>query len=441
MTSGPGSAALPHVVIVGGGFGGLAAAKEMAGAAVRVTLVDRCNHHLFQPLLYQVATAGLAAPAIAAPIRHVLRRQRNCTVLVGEVRGFDLVARQVLFEADADGRSAPPLAWDRLIVASGATHSYFGHDDWAEHAPGLKTLDDAYRIRSRILRAFEQAERCAALGTEADRAEAAEWLRFCVIGGGPTGVEMAGTLAEIARHTLPGEFRHIDVRSAQVLLLEGGAQVLASYPAPLPERARQQLERLGVQVRLGAQVMAIDERGVSLGSGAGGERIPARTVVWAAGVRATPLGRALAEAAGVAPDRAGRVPVQADLSLPGHPHVSVVGDLASVAVAGRAVPGIAPAAKQMGRHAARNLLASLAGRPVAPFVYRDYGSMATIGRHAAIAQFGPLKVSGLPAWWLWLLAHIWFLIGFRNRLVVMLDWAVQYWTQERHARIYLAGDR
>jgi NADH dehydrogenase len=407
----------PHVVIVGGGFAGLWAARGLARAPVRITLLDRGNHHLFQPLLYQVATAGLSAPDIAAPLRHILRRQRNATVLMGEAVAVDPAAKQIVL---ADGGT---LDFDYALLATGATHAYFGHDEWAPHAPGLKTLDDALEIRRRVLTAFERAE----AGTDAAARDA--WLAFAVVGGGPTGVELAGTLAEIARHTLHDEFRRIDSRRARVLLLEAGPRVLATFPDGLAAKARAQLERLGVEVRTGTPVSAIDADGVQLGD----ERIAARTVLWAAGVAASPLARTL----GVPLDRAGRVPVDADLSLPGHPDIFVAGDLATLQPDGRPVPGVAPAAKQMGAHVAATIRARLAGRAAAPFRYRDYGNLATIGRRAAVVDLHGLRFSGFPAWAFWLAAHIFFLIGFRNRLVVLLDWAVAYWTYQRNARIVL----
>lgn len=423
----------PRVLVLGGGFGGLAAAKALRRTPVQVTVVDRTNHHLFQPLLYQVATAGLAAPSIAAPIRHILRRQRNTTVLMGEVTGIDLARREVRL---AGGTA---LGYEHLIVATGATHSYFGREDWAAHAPGLKTLADAQGIRARLLEAFERAERSA------DPDERAALQRFVVIGGGPTGVEMAGTLAEIARHTLPGEFRGIDPARAEIILLEGGARILSAYPESLSSSAKRQLEGLGVEVRLGTKVVGIDADGVDVeGLGAAEAnaraRLATRNVVWGAGVKASPLGALLARAAGIDTDRAGRVPVREDLSLTGHPEVQVIGDLATLSIDGQPVPGIAPAAKQMGVQAARNVLARLAGRAPTPFRYRDYGSMATIGRHRAIGVIGGLRFAGLPAWWLWLFAHIVFLIGYRNRFVVLLDWASQYWTMQRHARVFSPRD-
>ena len=413
--------AVPHVVVVGGGFGGLWAARALRDAPVRITLVDRGNHHLFQPLLYQVATAGLSAPNIAAPLRHILRRQKNVTVLLGEVDGIVPDAKQVRL---ADGRT---LDYDHLLLASGATHAYFGHDDWAAHAPGLKTLDDALEIRRRILTAFERAE------AEDDAAKREAWLTFAIVGGGPTGVEMAGTLAEIARHTLHGEFRRADPRRARVLLLEAGPRVLASFPESLSEKARTQLQKLGVEVRTGVPVAAIDGEGVQLGE----ERIAARTVLWAAGVAASPLARDL----GVPLDRAGRVIVQPDLSVPGHPAIFVAGDLASLQYAGKPVPGVAPAAKQMGRHVAQAIRARLQGRAPTPFRYRDFGNLATIGRMAAVVDLHGFRFSGLLAWWFWLAAHVFFLIGFRNRMVVMIDWAQAYWSYQRSARIILGAGR
>ncbi|MES2669863.1 MAG: NAD(P)/FAD-dependent oxidoreductase [Pseudomonadota bacterium] len=413
--------AVPHVVVVGGGFGGLWAARALRDAPVRITLVDRGNHHLFQPLLYQVATAGLSAPNIAAPLRHILRKQKNVTVLLGEVDNVAPDAKQVRL---ADGRT---LDYDHLLLASGATHAYFGHDDWAAHAPGLKTLDDALEIRRRILTAFERAE------AEDDDAKREAWLTFAIVGGGPTGVELAGTLAEIARHTLHGEFRRVDPRKARVLLLEAGPRVLSSFPESLSEKARTQLQKLGVEVRTGVPVAAIDGEGVQLGE----ERIAAHTVLWAAGVAASPLARDL----GVPLDRAGRVIVQPDLSVPGYPEIFIAGDLASLQYAGKPVPGVAPAAKQMGRHVAQAIRARLQGRAPSPFRYRDFGNLATIGRMAAVVDLHGFKFSGLLAWWFWLAAHVFFLIGFRNRMVVMIDWAQAYWSYQRSARIILGADR
>jgi NADH:ubiquinone reductase (H+-translocating) len=422
----------PHLVIVGCGFGGLEAARALRRSAIDITLIDRRNHHLFQPLLYQVATAGLSAPSIAAPVRNLFRQQANLTTLLGEVSAVQPTERQLLL---SDGSR---IVYDHLIVAAGATHSYFGHEDWAQHAPGLKSLSDAFEIRRRLLLAFEAAER------EPDAARRRALLQFVVIGAGPTGVELAGTMAEIARRTLPAEFRHIDTRQARVLLLEGGERVLAAMPPTLSASAAKQLATLGVEVRTGCRVTGIDAEGLDLQGPGGPERLPSRCVVWAAGVQAVPLGRQLAQACGLAVDRSGRVPVRPDLSMEGHPEISVIGDLAAAFshAPGRApvaVPGVSPAAKQMGRLAATNLLCRLQGRPTQPFRYRDYGNLATIGRHSAVVDLdtplGALRFSGWPAWVFWLFAHVYFLIGFRNRLVVLLDWAWAYWTHERHARV------
>jgi NADH dehydrogenase len=407
-----------HVVVVGGGFAGLWTVRALASAPVRVTLLDRTNHHLFQPLLYQVATAGLSAPDIAAPLRHILRGQRNVTVLMAEVAAVEAEANRVRLD---DGSA---LDYDFLVLASGATHAYFGHADWPAHAPGLKTLDDALLIRRRVLSAFEAAER------ETDAARRAAWLSFVVIGGGPTGVELAGTLAEIARHTLRREFRRSEPRQAQVHLVEAGERVLAAMPPSLSESARRQLEKLGVRVHTGQAVDSIDADGVMLGDA----RLPARTVLWAAGVAASPLARGL----GLPLDRAGRVPVAPDLSVPGHGNLLVAGDLASIMRAdGRPVPGVAPAAKQMGAHAARVIRARIAGEPAPSFRYRDFGNLATIGRMSAVVDLGWLRFSGLLAWWFWLSAHLFFLIGFRNRLQVLIEWAWSYFSYQRGARIIL----
>ena len=405
----------PRVVIVGCGFGGLWAAQGLRRASIDLTVIDRTNHHLFTPLLYQVATAGLSAPAISAPIRHILERQRNATVLLGEVQKIESEKKQIVLE---DGSA---VAYDYLVVASGSINHYFGNDAWAPHAPGLKTLEDALDIRARVLIAFERAER------EPDAAKRAAWLTFVVIGGGATGVELAGTLAEIARHTLKGEFRRVDPTRARVVLVEGTDRVLPPYTPDLSEKARLQLERLGVTVWLGKRVSGVDAGGVTLGA----ERLEAKTVIWAAGVASSPLGKSL----GVPLDRAGRVPVEPDLSVPGHPEIFVIGDLAVLP----GVPGIAPAAKQMGRAAALNIRKTLEGKLRIPFRYKDYGQLATIGRNAAVVMMGKLKLSGYPAWLLWLVAHIYFLINFRNRLAVMIDWAWSYWTYNRGARIILKG--
>jgi NADH dehydrogenase len=409
-----------HVVIVGGGFAGLWATRALKHAPVCVTLVDRSNHHLFQPLLYQVATAGLSSPDIAAPLRHILRRQANVEVRMGDVVAVDAGARRIVL---ADGAG---IGYDTLLLAPGATHTYFGHDEWAAHAPGLKTLDDALHLRRRLLIAFERAE------AEDDPERRAAWLSFAIVGGGPTGVELAGTLAEIARHTLKREFRHSDPAAARVRLIEAGPRVLPSFPQSLSAKARAQLERLGVEVLTGTSVDAIDDEGYRLG----GVFEAARTVVWAAGVAASPLARSL----GVPLDRAGRVAVNPDLTVPGHPEIFVAGDLATVTQDGQPVPGVAPAAKQMGRHVGIAIANRLAGKATPPFRYRDYGNLATIGRMAAVVDLRGLRVSGLLAWGFWHAAHVFFLIGFRNRLVVLLNWFAAYWTYQRAARI-IVGTR
>jgi NADH:ubiquinone reductase (H+-translocating) len=433
----------PRVVIVGCGFGGLEAVRSLSKADVEITVVDRTNHHLFQPLLYQVATAGLSAPAVSAPIRHALRREMrrgNLTILQAEVVGFDAPAKRVLLDA---GQS---LDYDHLIVAAGATHSYFGHDEWAAHAPGLKTLDDAFRIRARVIGAFERAERL-------DEPAAREpWMTFVVIGAGPTGVEMAGTMTEIAQHTLPQEFRRIDSTRTRVVLLEGSDRVLGAFVPMLSQRAREQLVKLGVEVRTGCKVTGIDADGVDYEVAetklVTRHRLPTKTVIWAAGVAGSPLGRSLALSAKASLDRAGRIIVRPDLSLGTHPEIAVIGDLASAMSAPvdatrdkpTAVPGVSPAAKQMGRAAAANLLRRIAHEQARPFRYVNYGNLATVGRKAAIVDltvpwFGALRFSGFLAWLFWLFAHIWFLIGFRNRFTVMVDWAWAYWTYERAARV------
>jgi NADH:ubiquinone reductase (H+-translocating) len=446
-----------QIVIIGCGFGGLEAAKALRNADVDITLIDRSNHHLFQPLLYQVATAGLAAPAIAAPIRNLFRKQRNVTTLLGDVTAIDATAQTVQLES----AEAKPITlhYDHLIVAAGATHSYFGNDAWEQHAPGLKTLQDAMLLRQRILFAFEAAER------EADPVLRDALLTFVVIGAGPTGVEMAGTMAEIARHTLPGEFRRINPASARVLLVEGGPRVLQAMPPDLSDKALKQLTKLGVQVMLGCKVTGIDADGISTSnasatSAAQGkatgtssvvstQRIPSKTVVWAAGVAASPLGKQLAASTGCPTDRAGRVVVQSDLTVPGFANISVIGDMAAAMSHHKglqtAVPGVSPAAKQMGRCAATNVLRRIQGQPTQAFRYMDYGNLATIGRNAAVVDLasplGHFKFSGYFAWLFWLFAHIYFLIGFRNRFVVLLDWASAYISFARHARVVVGSAR
>ncbi len=411
----PAPAGAPRVVIVGAGFAGLAAARALAGRPVHVLVVDRRNHHLFQPLLYQVATAALSPGDIAAPIRHVLRAQRNTEVILGDVARVDAGARTLHL---ADGTRVP---YDLLVVATGATHSYFGRADWAPLAPGLKTLEDALEIRRRIFTAFERAER------EADPAARRALLTFVVVGAGPTGVELAGALAEIARYTLSADFRHISPESARVVLLELAPRVLPAYPERLSGAARRQLERIGVEVRTGAQVTGIDAAGVDVA----GERIESRTVLWGAGVAASPLAGSL----GAPLDRSGRVEVRPDLSIPGHPEVFVAGDLARFVQDGAAVPGVAPAAIQAGRHAARNALRRARGRRTLRFRYRDRGALATIGRAAAVGRVRGLELTGLAAWLAWLGVHIAFLIGFRNRVAVLLGWAWSYATFDRGARL------
>ena len=403
------------VVIVGGGFAGLSAARELARAPVRITLVDRSNHHLFQPLLYQVATAALSPGDIASPIRWILRHQRNCRVLLAEARGLDAAGRQLLLDSGE-------LCFDFLILAAGASHAYFGHDEWASHAPGLKTLDDALAIRRRLLLAFERAER------EERAEERRRLLTFIIVGGGPTGVELAGALAEIARHALAHEFRAIDPADARILLVEAGPALLPAFPPPLRAAAQRTLEGLGVEVRVGQPVTEVGAWGADLA----GERVEAATVIWAAGVSASPLGGATRTPL----DRAGRVLVEPDLSLPGHPEIFVVGDMAAFThQTGRPLPGIAQVAIQGGRHAARQIARSLRGLPREPFRYRDLGNMATIGRGSAIADLGRIRLSGFPGWLAWLFLHLLYLIGFRNRLVVMVQWAWSYLTYQRNVRL------
>lgn len=404
----------PHLVIVGGGFGGLQAARSLRRAPIDITLIDRNNYHLFQPLLYQVATAALNPADIAYPIRAALRDQANVRVLLAEARHIDVDRRQVVLDSGA-------LDYDYLLVATGVTHSYFGHEEWAKDAPGLKTVADALDIRRRVYLAYEAAER------ESDPALQRAWLTFVVVGAGPTGVELAGALAEIGRHTLARDFRRIDSTGVRVVLLEGCDRVLPPFPPALSEKARRNLERLGVTVRTGAYVTRIDDGGVEIG----GERIAARTVLWAAGVQASPLARSL----GAPLDRSGRVLVAPDLSIPGHPEVFVVGDLAAVTCDGKEVPGMAQGAIQGGRQVATNIQRALAGKPALPFRYRDKGSMATIGRAAAVVDVGRFAFSGFWAWMFWWVVHILFLIGFRNRFLVLFNWAWSYLTYQRGARL------
>jgi NADH dehydrogenase len=415
----------PHVVIIGGGFAGLAAARGLARVPVSITLVDRHNYHLFQPLLYQVATASLSPGDIASPIRWVLRRQQDLKVLLAEVRRIDAPHRQV--RLDPGGNE---LAYDYLVLAAGATHAYFGHPEWIPLAPGLKTLDDALEIRRQVLLAFEAAER------ETDPETQRRLLTFVVVGAGPTGVELAGALAEIAQRTLRQDFRNIQTESARIVLVEGGAHVLPAFPEPLRHAARRSLRQLGIVVRTGCLVTAVDAGGVTWRCADGVERLAAGTVLWAAGVAASEIAQSL----GAPLDRAGRVLVEPTLAVPGRPEIFVAGDVCALHQDGRLLPGVAQVAKQEGAHAAANIARAVRGEPPAAFRYRDYGSMATIGRGSAVADIGPLKISGLFAWFIWLFIHIFWLIGFRNRVAVMSEWAWSYATFQRRVRL-ITGER
>jgi NADH dehydrogenase len=412
----------PHVVIIGGGFGGLFAARQLARVPVQVTLIDRRNFHLFQPLLYQVATGGLSPANIAAPLRTLLKKQKNARVLLAEATDIDVANRQVVL---SDGC----LGYDTLIVAAGSRTSYFGHDDWEKVAPGLKTVEDATEIRRRVLLAFEAAER------ESNPAARQEWLTFVVVGGGPTGVELAGTIAEMARHTLRRDFRNFDPAGARILLLEGADRVLPPYPPSLSAKAAKALKRLGVATWTGALVTGIEPEAVTVKIGDRTERLATHTVLWAAGVRASPLGRALGQATGAQVDRGGRIQVQADLTLPGHPEIVVIGDLVFPPTGGEQWPGVAQLAMQQGRYAARLIERRLRGQALAPFHYRDLGSLATIGRNAAVADFGRLRFSGFFAWLLWLFVHLINLVEFDNRLLVLVQWGWNYFTRNRSARL------
>ena len=408
----------PRVVIIGAGFGGLSAAKSLAKAPFDVALIDRYNYHMFQPLLYQVATAALSPGDIAFPIRTVFRRAPNVRVVLATVSAIDAERNEVIAEANR-------IPFDYLIVATGARQAYFGHDDWAPHAHGLKTIGDAVYLRDRILLAFEKAE------TETDPDERRRLLNFVVVGGGATGVELTGAIAELAKRTLASDFRTINPGSARIVLVEAGPRLLRQFDESLSHSAQRALEKLGAEVRLGTAVTGCDEAGISMGT----ERVESRTIMWSAGVEASPAGRWL----GVETDRAGRVKVEPDLSLPGRPHIFVLGDTALVTgVGGQPLPGVAPVAKQQGAYVAQVIVARVAGRPVAPFHYRDYGMLATIGRSHALVQFGRVKLSGFPAWVLWCFAHIFFLIGFRNRLFVMLNWAWNFLASRRGARLIIA---
>jgi NADH dehydrogenase len=411
-----------HVVIVGAGFGGLAAAHGLAGAAVEITIIDQRNHHLFQPLLYQVGTASLATSEIAWPIRHLVRNRREITTLLGEVTGVDTRNRTVALE---DGGA---VHYDTLVLATGARHAYFGHDEWEPHAPGLKTLEDATSIRRRILLSFERAER------ETDPERRAALLTFVIVGGGPTGVELAGAIAELAYHNLPREYRHIDTRKARVVLIEAGPRILPSFTEDLSAYARAALERLGVEILLGSAVSECSSRGVIYAD----RPLAAKVILWAAGVRASPA----AAWAGLPADNAGRVKVEPDLTAPGHPEIFVIGDTATIdAWRGKPVPGIAPAAKQQGLHVARTIRARLRGDTAQRmFRYKHSGNLATIGKRAAVIDFGTIKVRGWLAWWIWGLAHIYFLIGVRNRLAVAISWLWIYATGSRSACLITQGE-
>jgi NADH:ubiquinone reductase (H+-translocating) len=411
----------PRVVIIGAGFGGLSAALGLARTAAHVTIIDRRNYHLFQPLLYQVATAALSPADIAAPIRGIVSRQANTEVILGTVTGIDTTARAVLV---GDRR----IPYDQLVIATGARESYFGHDEWAAVTLGLKNIDDATAMRRRILVAFERAE------DSRDEAERRRLLSFVIIGGGPTGVELAGALAELAKAALARDFRHIDPATARIILVEAGPRLLPGFPERLSEEAARALRRLGVEVRLGAPVTQCDCDGVAIGD----ERIESRTLIWAAGVAASPAAAWLR----ITPGRAGRVPVGADLTIPGHPEIFVVGDTAQVAGPAGPLPGVAPVAKQEGAYVARFIATRIAGKPSpVPFRYRDYGNLATIGRREAVADFGWLRLTGRIAWLAWGAAHIYFLIGFRNRMAVAVDWLWSYLTYQRGARLITGQDR
>jgi len=415
-----------RVVVVGGGFGGLFATRALKGADLDITLIDRRNFHLFQPLLYQVATGSLSPGEIAQPLRHVLRRQRNVMVLMGEVRGFDL-GRRVVLVADAANDPVEEIPYDTLVVAAGARHSYFGHDEWATLAPGLKSIEDALEMRRRILVAFEAAE------AEPDHDKREGWMTFVVVGGGPTGVELAGQIAEIAHDTVRRDFREIDPTRSTVILIEGLDRLLTEFDLNLADSAERQLESLGVTVRTASFVRDVTEAGVVVEHDGSRELIPTRTVLWAAGVAASPLARNLAEQAGLEVDRAGRVPVEPDLTLRGHPEVFVVGDMS---VLPERVPGVAPAAMQEGQHVAKTIRARVAGRSgPGPFRYHDKGTLATIGRLRGVGEIRGVRFSGLFAWLLWLGVHISYLIGFTNRLLVLIRWSVSFFTYGRGSRL------
>jgi NADH dehydrogenase len=412
-----------RVVIVGGGFGGLYAAKRLGRAPVSLTLIDRRNFHLFQPLLYQVATGALSPGEIASPLRAVVGRNKNTEVVLGEVRDLDAANRRII-----TGNGEIP--YDELIVATGATHSYFGHDEWAKVAPGLKTIENATGIRSRLLAAFEQAER------ETDPARRREWLNFVIVGGGPTGVELAGALSEVANDSLRHDFHHIDPTDAHIVLVEGESRLLPAFPAELSAKAEEELKELGVHTRTGTRVTAIDEGGVIMTGASGEEKLAARTVLWAAGVRASRMGKVLADRAGAQIDKVGRVMVQPDLTIEGYPEIRVIGDLANFShQTGKPLPGVAQVAIQQGRYAAKAIRAKLEGKALKPFRYFDKGNLATIGRNKAVADFGFIKVWGFPAWFLWVFVHLMYLVEFENRLLVFVEWVYNYITRNRGARL------
>ncbi|MGI8618514.1 MAG: NAD(P)/FAD-dependent oxidoreductase [Gemmatimonadaceae bacterium] len=412
----------PHVVIIGGGFAGLNAARALRRAQVQITLVDRTNHHLFQPLLYQVATASLSPGDITAPIRWILRRQKNVFVMLGEVTGIDVASRTVSLDS-----ARRWITYDYLVLAPGGRHSYFSHPEWESLAPGLKSIEDAVEMRRRFLLSFERAELCD------DDAERAAYQTVVIVGAGPTGVELAGAIPDIAYKALPRDFRRIDTRMTRVILVEAGDRVLPAYPAALSQRARRDLEALGVEVRLNSIVTEVRADRVCIGD----DSIPARTVFWAAGNEISPLTRFL----GASLDRAGRVLVEPDLTVAGHPEVFVIGDAAHIVCGGRTVPGVAPAAMQQGRAAGRNIARSLAGKERVPFDYFNKGDLATIGRHKAVADFGRFHFGGRLAWWLWLTIHITYLIGFRNRATVLIEWAYAYFTYQRGVRLITGSER
>ncbi|HKV05441.1 MAG TPA: NAD(P)/FAD-dependent oxidoreductase [Candidatus Acidoferrales bacterium] len=414
---------LHRVVIIGGGFGGLSAALHLKRAPVQVTMVDRCNYHLFQPLLYQVATGALSPANIASPLRNILKRQKNTRVLLAEAVGVDSRRRRLIL---SDGE----LEYDTLIVSTGSSHQYFGHDEWEQFAPGLKTVEDATDMRRRILLAFETAER------ERDPEKLRAWMTFVIVGGGPTGVELAGALGEIANDTLRRDFRSIDPSKARIYLVEGADRVLPVYPPQLSAAARKMLERIGVRVRTGALVTDIQKESVTIHEGERTETIVTRTILWAAGVLGSPLGRILSEEAEAVLDRAGRVVVEPDLTVPGHPEIFVIGDLASFShQTGKPLPGVAQPAIQEGRYVANALVRRLRGEKTPPFHYVDKGNLATIGRAAAVADLNWLRLAGLPAWLIWIFVHLLYIVEFQNRLLVMVQWGWFYFTYDRSARL------